>query len=159
MTRQRGSFSRRVSALNSTSVVILLFVGLWMNCAAEAPKITEFTYRFKQLELLDSVLDAISLTAKFDQEVFHNVTCSDPSEQEPAIFSPCCTFSNTTGCVSSIYEGVQCLDFAHPSLNNSIGYNNILYYYAHVDNYATCHSVTIENLAELGKVTEAINSS
>jgi len=144
----REIFSKARLPLKSNLATIFIFVGLWMTCLAASPKITEFTYRMKQLELLDSVLDAITVTAKFDQEVFHNVTCTDPTEQEPAIFTPCCIYSNVSGCVTS---DVTCLDFAHPSLNNSIVYNQFINYFTHVANYATCHSITIDNHSNLGK--------
>jgi hypothetical protein len=114
---------------------------------AEPPRVVDFSYRLKQFELIDTVLDAISVTAKFDQPVFHNVSCANSNDQEKAVYAPCCAYRNVTGCVSSGDEIVPCVDFEHPSLNNTVGYKEWTYFYAHVDNYETCHSVVIENYA------------
>lgn len=135
-------------------VLCILISADIQRVAGEPPKIVNFTYRTKQLGLIDQTITSNIITLELDQDVYHQVQCAiDFTEANRAQIMPCCSSNtNATECYTPPDIGQTCLDGdgKHINITGTKPAYDYQRYAFRVSNYATCHSVSILSKAVLG---------
>lgn len=135
--------------------VLCIFIAI-QEVASEPPKIVNFTYRTKQLGLIDQTITSNIIALELDQDVYHQVQCPiEFSEANRTKFVPCCSNTNATDCYTPPNDRYQrtCLDGNGSPIINITGTNSPGVYQRYtfkVSNYATCHSLSILSKAVSG---------
>ncbi len=118
---------------------IFIAAVMLLTVQGAAPQLTSLEYTYKKLEMIDLQSELTVLTARFDQDVFVNVSCS---AGETTTFTPCCPVPNVaaTGCLSWT-EARPCIDGSAVIETNPL--EDSEYFVLNVSNSDRCHSVNI----------------
>lgn len=110
-----------------------------LTVQAAAPQLTSLEYTYKKLEMVDLQSEMTVLTARFDQDVYVNVSCSDG---ETTTFTPCCPIPDVAqiGCLAWTADR-PCIDGSSIIETNPLVDSE--YFMLSVSNYDRCHSVNI----------------
>jgi hypothetical protein len=135
-------------------VICIFILADIQGVVGEPPKIVNFTYRTKQLGLIDQTITGNIITLELDQDVYHQVQCPiEFSEANRTQIMPCCSSNtNATECYTPSNAAQTCLDGNGTYINITGTKDPYDYqrYALRVSNYASCHSISILNKAVSG---------
>ena len=141
-------------------LILLIILITWEYTACEPPKIVKFTYRTKQLSLVDQIITSNIITLELDQDIYHQVQCPiEFSEANRTRIMPCCSSNtNATECYTPSNAAQTCLDGNGTYINITGTKDPYDYqrYALRVSNYASCHSISILNKAVSGNYNNYI---
>lgn len=137
-------------------VLISILTDLHLSLG-ESPKILGFTYRTKQIEILESSITSNIITLEVDQDLYHQVQCpTEFSEASRAQFVPCCNVSSNIniGCHTPEYAEDRCVDQNHATSTGIMQADeeSTQRYSFKIANYQSCHSISILVKAISGKM-------